>query len=276
MRRNNNITKADFHCHTGYFACAKPEMIPQKIFPALQDLEIEKLGLAEHLFPRVIANNNNWDFPEIMTIIKKEFQEKCSVNIELHFGVEACLLNNKSEVAGQNDGLLDEIAPDYVLAGAHHLHLPWVESDFAGNWEAFLNDQHQTLINACNNPVCSAIAHPWTIPPEIMTGLNLPSIEDFSVIPGDMVKELGLASAQTGTGLEINADCLRRGRYESLTDEQWLRLIDSYREFLGILLECGANLFSGSDAHWVDALGEPDKLWLGIDIEVPKQQQWTP
>ena len=276
MKQINNIVSADYHCHTGYFACAKPEMIPENIFSVLKECGINHLGLAEHLFPRDIADNNNWNFPEIMKTIRREFQRQCPNEINVYFGVEACLLNSKGELAGQTDGLLDEIAPEYVLAGAHHLHLPWVESEFVGNWKAFLKDQHNALIKACENSICSAIAHPWAIPLEIMTGLNLPSIEDFSVIPRSMVKELGRASAETGTGLEVNADCLRRGRYENLTDDQWMQLIRSYRDLLQILLESGAKVFSGSDAHWVDALKEPAKLWQVLDIEVPAQQRWNP
>ena len=275
MQINNSIVNADFHCHTGYFACAKPEMLPEAIFTVLNECGVSQLGVSEHLFPREIAVSNNWNFPGIMKKIRMEFQKQCPDAIKLHFGVEACLLNCRGELAGQNDGQLEEIAPEYVLAGAHHLHLPWVDSEFSGNWEAFLKNQHSALIKACENSHCSAIAHPWTIPKEVMTGLNIPFIEDFSLIPRSMVEELGRASAETGTGLEVNADCLRRSRYENFTEQRWLRFIGSYREFLQRLLECGAKIFSGSDAHCLDALGEPAKLWKILDVKVPSKQCWN-
>ena len=280
MSKNNKNTITDFaeawqydyHIHTGHFLCADKEMIADNILPVLRKNNTKRFGLSEHLYPLDWAERVGVDFKESHANIRKDFPDS---EIPVLFGMEACIRNGHGELVGEIDGRMEEIAPDYVLGGAHHIWFDWVESDFNKDWNIFLKSQHSALLGACSNPRCHAIAHPWGIGFSAMDTFGLPWIDDYNKLPLSIVEELADAAAETDTGLEINADIALQNKTK-LADTKSEIYINSLREFAEILLSKGCRLFFGSDSHNLKQLTGSKKIYDLLGLKLSREQLWTP
>lgn len=264
--------QADYHCHTGHFLCAEKEMISRNILPIIRAQGTKVLGLTEHIYPYEPSKSNNWDFIKVFKDIRHDF---LSEDISIIVGAEICIEGRSGRLSVQDEAILDIVKPDYVLGGSFHVWLDWVDSEFYGDWDKFLVMQHESMINACANPLCDAIAHPWTMPLEAYKQFALPPLDDYSKIPIRMVEELGQVAYENRCGIEINSNLLNPKRFEN-TLGLWDQILKSFKEFILCLLEKGAKIYFGSDSHKLEDLSGPKMLYDQLGIDLKESNIWKP
>jgi histidinol phosphatase-like PHP family hydrolase len=93
----------------------------------------------------------------------------------------------------------------------------------------------------------------------------------MAVVPQRYARELGQASRETGTAIEINGKANLRNPVFS---ERYVR---EYQEFLSILAQEGALLSCGSDAHDIGHLAAIGATWQMVeDLDLPPERIWRP
>ena len=94
----------------------------------------------------------------------------------------------------------------------------------------------------------------------------------MDVVPESYARELGQASKETGTAIEINANA--NVVVNAAHDETF---VEQYFEYLSIMAEEGAIFTTGSDAHDIDRLEPIKEAWDMIQrLNLSPDRIWRP
>lgn len=202
------------------------------------------VGLANHYFL-------NTDF-KLFQQLPAEVARKKPAGMTVLVGAELCVLDTAGRIkltAAEARQL------DFVLAGPHHFKQRWVEKPPYGKPNAFVNHQHQSLLNAARHPLVNGLAHPWVIP--LHQARQRWGVEPAAFLQcwtTDHWAELGEIAAQHQTALEIGMGI------HFMADHQGAEFWQGYCRGLQAARAAGAKFYFGSDAHHRHVIARLD--WL--------------
>jgi histidinol phosphatase-like PHP family hydrolase len=202
------------------------------------------VGLANHDFPTT-------DFA-LFARIRRELQKKTPPGMTVLVGAELCVLGSDGRLA-LNEAEAQQL--DFVLAGPHHFKQRWVERPPTGDALAFIQHQHQSLLNAVRHPLVDGLAHPWVI--NIQHSMTRWGFEPQAFLAGwtdELFVELGEAAARHQTAVEIGMGIHFMAQYQG--EVFWQQYLRGWQ----IMRDCGAKFYFGSDAHHLHVIARID--WL--------------
>ena len=246
-------TEVDLHIHTQHCPCAKKEMTIAAVVEKALERGLKAIGFVPHSYP--IAEHG---LEKLSTYekVREEVEQVSEPGLSVFVGAEVECLNASGKLlAGA------EIARrvEYILAAPDHYPLPLV-NDPPEEKNALIEYHHRTMMNLLENPLVSAIAHPYHAFPEVLP--------DLSDVAEKYFREEARKAKETGTGIEINGSVFLSNKYSG-------EALKVYERFVEILAEEGAMLFLGSDAHCLENVGRtPSPLFGKFDI--PESRIWLP
>lgn len=246
-------TKVDLHIHTKYCPCAKEEMIVKSIVNKALERGLKVIGVTPHSYPIVEQGLKRLKTYEK---VREEIKAFSNSNLQIFLGAEVdCINSSGTLVAGK------EIAKrvDYILAAPGHYHLSFVNKPPQNKKEKFYY-HHRTISNLLDNPLVSAIAHPYSSVLEEMNILGKSAQKCF--------EEIALKAKKKKKAIEINNKFFISNSYP-------IEFIESYKFFIKVLAEKRVMFLLGSDAHSLDNVGKvPGNIFEELDIS--ESQIWLP
>jgi histidinol phosphatase-like PHP family hydrolase len=247
----------DYHIHTQLSGCAANDLSIEKIIQFQQERGVEAIGITDHDY------SYQSKVKRIQTA--REAIKKAEPSIEVHFGVEAQML--EYQVTSINIRLASYF--DYVLMAPNHYHLRGVAQprSFRDPRRVALHEIYMfEAAIAC--PITDAVVHPFLLSPDVFQF----STEELAAFAQEMMRnieqkrliyQLDLAS-QRGLGIEISPKMVRYNQ---------LHLIEFYQ----LCLERDVKLLIGSDAHNTKQLEELSLLAPIIDeLGITDEHLWHP
>lgn len=201
---------------------------------------VSTVGLANHYFL-------NTDF-KIFQRLPEQVARKKPPGMRVLVGAELCVLDRTGRI---NLTTAKAQQLDFVLAGPHHFKQRWVEEPPTFNPMAFVQHQHESLLNAARHPLVNGLAHPWVINPARWGFV----MEDFlDVWEEDLFAELGAVAQAHQTAIEIGMGIHLMAQHQG--EAFWTR----YLRGLQAARLAGAKFYFGSDAHHLHVIARLD--WL--------------
>ena len=181
------------------------------------------------------------------------------------FGVEVCEVNSQG-LTLLDESLISNIALNLVIGGVHETHVAP-----GASLEEVARVQHAHHMMMMRNPLITILVHPWWFDKEEFDRLGLPWPEDLSFVPEELTRELGRASAETKTYIEIST---MSGLCNRDTGDKFKA---SLREYYRILRDEGAYFAIGTDAHELSELNTIEEaVKLVRELEIPEDRFWQP
>jgi len=244
----------DLQIHSKNSLCSIPEMTLGNILASAEKRQLDGVGITDHIHPttdlEIVSDN--------LAVRSSLPVSRCKVWI----GVETDVLDNDGTITGDQELWT---MSDYVLAGVHHFHLPWVQSpDSSWTTLRIIDFAHQQLIGATENHYVHCLAHPWVGLFKYLRGFEF----DYSMLPRTLVTELGHCALENNTAVEIPAWAMFRLGNEP--DPDYLRY------FVRPLIETGCHISTGTDAHSVNAVGKGIPELVTMLRSEGLQLFWTP
>ena len=247
--------KYDFHIHTNISACAGPAMELAALVAECERLGHECIGITDHL-------NHPDQLGRVASLL--EAVRRLETPIEVYFGTES---NYVPEVGGHT--LTAQMKADcgfqFAIGSHHNLYLP----QGAGLEEIVLT-QHRYHLLTCQNLAMDILGHPWRYLKGTLELAGWPATDLRRAMPERLLRELGQASRDTGTAVEINAASFLANPPEGNPYRA------GYVEFLQVLREEGATFALGSDAHHVHRLADILPAWELADQLGLATRIWRP
>ena len=247
------IPKCDYHIHTDLIGCADKTMRIPAILHKCGLLGMESIGITDHL-------NTLEQLPIHRRIKERLDQEETA--LEVYFGGE---LNFTDLDQGfpYSQKIRDEMGFQFAIGGIHSAY------GFAPDKGKCLAIQHRHHMKVMEDPLCNVLVHPyWFADREFV---QMDWFTDLSVIPPAWVRELGAASAETGTAIEINGCSFF---HNPIYSRRWK---ESYIEYLKGLAQAGAIFSLGSDAHNINQLSAIQTVRAVADeLNLLPERIWRP
>jgi len=245
----------DFHIHTKYLGCGNHTMEVPAIARECKRLGVTCLAITDHL--------NTLDKLDLHVPIRKDI-EALDEDIEVYFGVELNFLGCDGDFAF-NRQVKEEYGFQFAIGGIHGTYLE--EYDI----KKIVEIQHRHHLRTCEDPLVEVLVHPYWFGKGEFDKKGWPWFNTMKVVPESMARELGQASKQTGTAIEINGSAnLDNPAY----DENYVR---EYIDYLAILAEEGAIFSVGSDAHDISRLASVEYTWKAVEqLQLPPERIWRP
>ncbi|NLJ85625.1 MAG: PHP domain-containing protein [Firmicutes bacterium] len=247
---------ADLHVHSSKSNCASPNMNLEAIITSAVNRGLEGIGLTDHLHP--------FTQKSIFTKTQRELEQLDALSLAIWLGVEADVLTLEGAIVGE-PGL--DIPVDYVLAGVHHFHLPWVERP---DNEEPLNDAlykaHRQVMGAIRNPLVNALAHPWS---GVAKYAKLAGF-CYDYVKLEWLEEESEEARKAHKALEIPTWALFDK--DGAISESFLSAI------VRPLIQFGCPLYIGTDAHEPNRVGAKVKETLDVLLSegATMEQFWLP
>jgi len=216
---------------------------------------VKTLGITDHL--------NRWGQGEMHRPIRADI-EAVDTDIEVYFGVELNFMGKDGAFAF-NEDIKAEYGFQFAIGGIHSAYM----TDY--DPKELVDIQHRHHLKTCADPLVQVLVHPYWFPKHEFDDLGWPWLERMPRVPEAYARELGQASAETGTAIEINATA-------NLTNPLYpAEFVEQYVEYLAIVAEEGALFSVGSDAHDIGRLREIDAAWRAVDaLGLPDGRIWRP
>lgn len=247
--------KVDFHIHTKYLGCANETMEVADIVRECERLGVTALGITDHL--------NRPDQIELHNAIREDIQ-KLETNIDVWFGVE---LNFTGPDGGfvYSKEIKERIGFQFAIGGIHGTYLD--EYDL----KRIVEIQHRHHLRTCEDPMVEVLVHPYWFGKGEFDRQGWPWFDSMKAVPEALARELGQASKETGTAIEINA-CANL--VNPAYGEQY---VEEYFDYLSIIAEEGATFAIGSDAHRIERLAAIEPAWKMADrLGLADNRIWRP
>ncbi|RKY63336.1 MAG: hypothetical protein DRQ08_09835 [Candidatus Latescibacterota bacterium] len=245
-------SEVDLHIHTRYCPCAKEEMRVEAVVKTALKRGLKVIGFVPHSYP--IAEHGPGKLG-IYEMVREEVR-KSEPGPTVFVGAEVdCIDSSGKLLAGR------EIARkvDYILAAPDHYHLSFVKGP-PEEKRAFLDYHHRTIMNLLDDPLVSAIAHPYSSLLDVLPDL-WEVAEEYFLEEAQKAKEKGKA-------MEVNGSLfLTKGHPEDS--------LRAYERLMGILAGQGTMLLLGSDAHSLDSVGKVPSF-IFEKLGIPESQIWLP
>jgi histidinol phosphatase-like PHP family hydrolase len=225
---------ADFHVHTHYSPCGKPQATAEAMIRRAGEMGLAAIGFADHVTPETVPGCSFYDGqrPRLVRELRAELDGLgTSLGMEVLVGVEA-----DYTLAGRaclDIELLSLV--DYVVCGASHFHLAGapqpVEDTPIAKGALMVQLAHEAL----TVPGMSIWAHPFDCSQMRPLAPILDTVSDDT-----LVSLIDLAAVQ-GVAIEINGGAGLHKEYRR-----------AMRRFYGLAREKGARFTVTADAHHPD------------------------
>ena len=245
----------DFHVHTHYLGCANETMQVSAIIQECERLGVRAMGITDHL--------NRPDQVGLHRAIRDDIL-RLQTNMDVYFGVE---LNFTGMDQGfvYDESIRDEIGFQFAIGGIHATYLESYDT------ERMIEIQHRHHLKTCADPMVQVLVHPYWFSKGEFDRNRWPWFDTMRLVPRAFARELGQASRDTGTAIEINGCAnLANPRY----DQDYVR---EYVEYLGVMAEEGAIFSLASDAHDIHRLAGVVSAWNAAEeLGLSASQIWRP
>ncbi|HIE03628.1 MAG TPA: PHP domain-containing protein [Candidatus Latescibacteria bacterium] len=246
----------DFHIHTKYLGCANSTMEVPAIVEECRRLGATKIGITDHL--------NSLDKLEFHLHIRRDIEELEDIGVAVYFGVELNFTGCDGEFAFSRR-IKEEYGFQFAIGGIHSTYLE--EYDV----RKLVEVQHRHHIRTCQDPLVQVLVHPYWFSKGEFDRNGWPWFNFMRVVPESYVRELGQASRETGTAIEIN------GTANLMNPNFGEDYFKEYKDFLSILAEEGAMFSLGSDAHDIGHLKAVREVWRVVEeLGIPEDRIWSP
>ena len=241
----------DFHIHTKYLGCGNATMEIPAIIEECERLGVTTLGITDHL--------NSLDKLDLHVPILRDIEGLNGTNIEVYFGVELNFTGHDRGFAFSQE-IKQEYGFQFAIGGIHSTYLDEYDA------ERLVEVQHKHHLKTCEDPLVQVLVHPYWFSKSEFDARGWTWPDSMPAVPQSCVRELGQASRETGTAIEINSMAnLSRSRFS----ENYVR---EYYGFLAALAEEGAIFSCGSDAHDIGHLASIQDSWqtaerLGLSLD---------
>lgn len=246
----------DYHVHTKYLGCANGTMEVAAIVAECVRLGVTSLGITDHL--------NTLDQVDRHIPILRDIQQLEAPGIDIYFGVELNYTGCDQGFA-YSRAIAEQVGFQFAIGGIHATYLE------AYDLGKLVEIQHRHHLRACADPLVQVLVHPYWFGAGEFTRRGWPWFDSMKAVPERYARELGQASRETGTAIEINGKAnLRNPRYSE-------RYVREYEEYLSILAQEGAIFSCGSDAHDISHLEAVRATWDVVErLGLPPEQIWRP
>lgn len=248
----------DLHIHTNKSKCANPSMTLENIVTNAVNRRLEGIGITDHWHP--ITDKS------IFFENREEISDLGNSPLTIWLGVEADVLNLEGTIVGEEQF---DIPVDYVVAGVHHFHLPWVDGPKHDEpLEKALYKAHRQVLAALHNPLVNALAHPWSGIAKYAQNGGFRF--DFDYVRVEWLEEEAHAAKEFQKPLEVPTWALINK--DGTTNAAFLSAI------VRPLIKFGCPLYIGTDAHEPHRVGAGVQETLGILLSegATKEQLWFP
>jgi len=235
-----NPIYADFHIHTHFSPCGKPQATAEAMLRRAQEKGLAAVGFADHVTPDPIAGCAFYDRqrPCIMADLRAEIAQVADgLDLEILVGMEA-----DYTIAGRaclNPAVVAQA--DHVVCAASHFHLP-AAPQFSGDGpRARAALMLRLAREALEMPGVSIWAHPFHCS---RVRPLLPILETVS--EAELATLIALAN-ERGVAIEVNGAAARDEGYRLAT-----------ARFFGLAREMGARFTLTADAHSPECLDRLD------------------
>jgi len=250
-----DVPRYDFHIHTNYLGCAKPEMTVPAILAECERLGVEEIGITDHL--------NRPDQLHLHAKILGDLRAARS-DLKIYFGVELNFMSKEGPLALDED-TKRQYGFQFVISGIHSTYLDRYDP------AELVEIQHRHHILTCRNPLVDVLVHPYWFARTEFERKGFPPFDSMELVPASYAVELGRIAAETGTAIEINGGAgLINGKGRE-------RFASQYVEYLRVIAEQGATFSLGSDAHELARLKDVSDAWRVAEmLELGPEQIWRP
>jgi histidinol phosphatase-like PHP family hydrolase len=246
----------DFHIHTQYLGCANGTMQVSAIAQECKRLGVISLGITDHL--------NSLDKVDLHVPILQDIQQLEDPGIDIYFGVELNFTGYDQGFAFNQD-IAEKYGFQFAIGGIHSTYLD--EYDV----KRLVDIQHRHHLKTCQDPLVQVLVHPYWFSKGEFGRHGWPWFNSMKVVPPSYVRELGQASKETGTAIEINGKANLQNPAFSQS------YVQEYYEFLSILAQEGAIFCCGSDAHDISHLAAIQTTWqMAERLDLSPEQIWRP
>jgi len=245
----------DFHSHTKYLRCANETMEVAAMVRECERTGVTALGITDHV--------NTLEQIPLHRQIRADI-ESLDTGIDVYFGVELNFLGLDSEFPFSAE-LKEEYGFQLVIGGIHRPYL-----DEYDVWK-LIDVQHHHHLKTCADPLVDVLVHPYWFGKGDFDRNSWPWAEWMKHVPKAYARELGQASKDTGTAVEINA-CA------NLTNPAYPDdFVGRYVDYLAIVAEAGATFSVGSDAHDINRLRDVEAAWrVAEQLGLSDDRIWRP
>jgi len=247
------VPKCDYHIHTDLIGCADKTMRIPAILHKCNLLGMERIGITDHL--------NTLDQLPIHRQIKEQLAQE-SPKLEVYFDVELNFMGLDQGFA-YSEQVRDELGYEFAIGGIHSAY------GYQRDKDKCLAIQHRHHMKVMEDPLCDVLVHPYWFGNAEFEQMDW--FVDMSIIPDSWIRELGAASAETGTAIEINGCAFF---HNPIYSKQWK---ESYIEYLKGLARAGAIFALGSDAHNIISLSAIHTVRaIADELDLPAYRFWHP
>jgi len=247
--------RSDLHTHTKYLGCANETMEVQAIVKECERLGVTCLGITDHL--------NTLDRLDDHVPIRADL-EKLETEMEVYFGVELNFTGCDEEFAFGAE-VKEKLGFQFAIGGIHGTYLDEYDID------KLVEIRHRHHLKTCEDPLIEVLVHPYWFGKGEFDGNEWPWFDTMKVVPESCARELGQASKETSTAIEINA-CANLV-CPSFSEEY----VEEYFEYLSVIAEEGATFTIGSDAHDIKRLSAIQDAWRMVGrLDLPEERIWRP
>jgi len=253
--RPNVTYGCDYHVHTKYLGCANETMEIPAILKECERLGVTSLAITDHL--------HGLDQLPLHAPIRRDILASDS-EVEVYFGVEL-------DFTGCDKGfpfseqIKAEHGFQFAIGGIHD---PYLEQY---DLKKLVDIQHRHHLRTCQDPLVEVLVHPYWFNRSRFERNGWPWFDSMKAVPEAYARELGQASRDSGTAIEINAGA---NLVNAAFSEGYVR---EYHDYLAILAEEGAIFALGSDAHDISHLARIRASWQMADkLGLDASRIWRP
>jgi len=242
----------DLHMHSHHSKCAQSENTIAAMVESAVAAGMDGIGITDHLHPHID--------PAIFSDNRSRTSELSNEPLQIWVGTEVDVVTLGGDITGTPE-LYQTL--DYILAGVHHYHLPWVEGpDLEKSPTDILYFAHQNLIHTIRNPWVDAVGHPYV-------GVFKVFHYEYASLQREWIEEAGYEAKKHETALEIPVWALFK---DGVRDEEYLEHV------VRPLIRSGCPLSTGSDAHHLPNIGRRIDMLTEVLVQEGAilQQLWSP
>lgn len=238
--------KCDFHVHTRFSPCARPEMRVSEIVRQCAARGIRYLGLTDH-----VAVGTD---PAIFERSRRELSG-VDAPIDVFLGCEVDILGVGRHLA--SEAMQSEL--DFICVAANHFHDPAVDQPTEDSLESAGRHFLEMFRYACTLGFADFIAHPLYVYPGTFDPTCVELISD------DDISDCLAIAKKNEIAMEISPRTLDRGQL-------YFRM-----RFLRLCKEAGLKFSIGSDAHRLDTVGMTGVLAPVVrELNLADEDIWLP
>ncbi len=231
--------KHDFHIHTDLSLCANETATLSNYLEIAKNLDLKKLGFADHFWDEKIDGANGFYQPqnfEHICELKKEIAKTPHDGIEIYFGCET-----EYDPYHRGVAITEERAEqmDFIIVPNSHTHM-MMPKDFYEPYQKhvdFMIQAYEDIINSNVSRYITAMAHPFEA-----VCCPYPNSILIDMITDDQFKRLFDKTAEKGIAIEINVASMMKKTTDEIEKCSQIRLFR-------LAKECGCKFTFGSDAH---------------------------